>query len=134
MPAFPSDNIKVVMRPRGESNGAKLTALVHAVKKVTTLVHAAAGTAKAAENEDICAYTRCRTRAAMEIIVICTAEERSSCYSQIKEIAVRGKKHEVWAYRTPGTSWSRETSEESQKTKLRTNRMKGLSSDATRRR
>ncbi|XP_077564576.1 uncharacterized protein LOC144180043 [Haemaphysalis longicornis] len=91
MPALPRDTIKIVLRPRGGINLAKL-----GIVELTAAVHAAAGTTKEVEYEDILCVN-----AQQNIVVICTSdEERATRYSQIKEIAIREKKHEVWAYRT----------------------------------
>lgn len=66
------------------------------IVELTAAVHAAAGTTKKVEYEDILCVN-----AQQNIVVICTSEEeRATRYSQIKEIAIREKKHEVWAYRT----------------------------------
>ncbi|KAH9375073.1 hypothetical protein HPB48_007513 [Haemaphysalis longicornis] len=89
MSALPRDNIKIVMRPRGGFNVAKL-----GLVEVAAPFHLEVS--PGGKNEDIlCVNAR------QDIIVICTTDdERANRYTQVKELTIRGQHYEVWTYIT----------------------------------
>lgn len=92
MPAtMPREDFKIVMRPRGGLNVARIEASV-----VTDAVMAAAGTAREHEREDMVCVN-----AAQNILVVSTpSEQRADVYARVKSVTLGGMSYEVYAYRT----------------------------------
>lgn len=92
MPAtIPREDHKIVIRPRGGLNMAKIETSV-----VTGAIMAAAGTVREHEGED----TVC-VNAAQNILVVSTpSEERAEVYARVKTIEFGNMEYEVYAYRT----------------------------------
>ncbi|KAM7289847.1 hypothetical protein ISCGN_029975 [Ixodes scapularis] len=89
--AIPRDDHKIVIRPRGGLNVARIETPV-----VTDAIMAAAGTAKEYQGEDMVCIN-----AAQNILVVSTpSEQRAEIYTKIRTVEFGNMEFEVSAYRT----------------------------------